>query len=72
MLQLRGLVYDGLNRYTNMVNPRQGINKDREETDPRYIGTPWSLVIHIPAGADPENFSRGGPTLTYNCGSAQI
>ena len=23
-------------------------------------------------GADPENFSRGGPTLTYNCGSAQI
>ena len=32
-----------------MVNPCQGINKDREETDPRYIGTPWSLVIiHIP------------------------
>ena len=25
-------------------------------------------------GVDPENFSRGGggPTLTYNCGSAQI
>ena len=22
-------------------------------------------------GADPENFSREGPTLTYNCGSAQ-
>ena len=27
---------------------------------------------HYMPGADPENFSRGGPTLTYNCGSAQI
>ena len=26
----------------------------------------------INTGADPENFSRGGPTLTYKCGSAQI
>ena len=25
-----------------------------------------------PIGADPENFSRGSPTFTYNCGSAQI
>ena len=24
------------------------------------------------AGTDPEIFSRGGPSLTYNCGSAQI
>ena len=23
-------------------------------------------------GADPENFSRGGPTLTYNCAQMKI
>ena len=28
-------------------------------------------MLYCP-GADPENFSRGGPTLRYNCGSAQI
>ena len=31
-----------------------------------------SVPPYACAGADPENFSRGGPTLTYNCGSAQI
>ena len=30
------------------------------------------IYITLYTGADPENFSRGGPTLTYNCGSAQI
>ena len=43
-----------------------------------YMHLFWKRVTHNLkknveiAGADPENFSRGGPTLTYNCGSAQI
>ena len=35
----------------------------------------WNRCKHsgdVYPGADPEKFSRGGATLTYNCGSAQI
>ena len=32
----------------------------------------YKKVWYIHTGADPENFSRGGPTLMYYYGSAQI